>query len=192
MSEGEPVENAQLLAELDVQEIKAKLDQASAMKEQADRELTRFSNLLRQNAATRRSMRGVQAKARVAQAALAEAQDNAGLCAGYSALLKGSSPRSLPTWATWRRRANTLLRMEDSSRCASKRILPRALLGSVTAGGVSLFTFYLTMNSPATLAEMSPIADPNSRTFPVKVRSAAGSNVRSDSSGMPPFRCSAA
>ena len=57
---GQRVNAGELLAELDVQEIKAKLDQAMAVREQAAQDLKRHEALLRQKAATQQEFDAVR------------------------------------------------------------------------------------------------------------------------------------
>ena len=65
---GQVVKAGELLAQLDAREVKARLDQAMAVREQAEQELRRASELLKQQVASQQEFDAVQSRARVAVA----------------------------------------------------------------------------------------------------------------------------
>ncbi|NMC62372.1 MAG: biotin/lipoyl-binding protein, partial [SAR324 cluster bacterium] len=67
--EGKTVKEGDLLAELDVKEIKAKLDQAIVVREQAERDLKRSKMLLERKAGSQADFENMNAKAQVSRAA---------------------------------------------------------------------------------------------------------------------------
>ncbi|HXG46656.1 MAG TPA: biotin/lipoyl-binding protein, partial [Methylomirabilota bacterium] len=71
---GQSVKAGELLVRLDVREIRAKLDQALAVRQQAVADLQRHTALLERGAATRAEFDAVQSRARVAEAAVQEAE----------------------------------------------------------------------------------------------------------------------
>jgi multidrug efflux pump subunit AcrA (membrane-fusion protein) len=75
VSLGQRVKAGDLLAQLDVREIQARLDQAVALRRQAARDLERFANLLKQEAVTQAEYDAVEARLRVAEASVVEAED---------------------------------------------------------------------------------------------------------------------
>ncbi|HEY5741325.1 MAG TPA: efflux RND transporter periplasmic adaptor subunit, partial [Terrimicrobiaceae bacterium] len=71
---GQPVREGDLIAEIDAQEIKARLDQAVATREQAGQDLKRYTVLLEKQVAAKQEFDAAQARFRVADAAVKEAQ----------------------------------------------------------------------------------------------------------------------
>lgn len=71
---GQTVQTGQLVAHLDAAEVKARLEQAQATLEQADRDWKRISSLFAGQAVTRSEYDAADARQRVARAAVAEAQ----------------------------------------------------------------------------------------------------------------------
>ena len=71
---GQPVSEGDLIAEIDAQEIKARLDQAVATREQAGQDLKRYTVLLEKQVAAKQEFDAAQARFRVADAAVKEAQ----------------------------------------------------------------------------------------------------------------------
>ena len=71
---GQPVREGDLIAEIDAQEIKARLDQAVATREQAGQDLKRYTVLLEKQVAAKQEFDTAQARFRVADAAVKEAQ----------------------------------------------------------------------------------------------------------------------
>ena len=71
---GQQVKAGDLLAELDVREIRARLDQATPVREQAEKDLARYTDLLAKRVITQQEFEAAQSKARVARAAVIEAE----------------------------------------------------------------------------------------------------------------------
>ena len=82
---GQPVSEGDLIAEIDAQEIKARLDQAVATREQAGQDLKRYTVLLEKQVAAKQEFDAAQARFRVADAAVKEAQAMLG-CGSASAI----------------------------------------------------------------------------------------------------------
>ena len=71
---GRPVKAGDLLVQLDVREVQARVDQAKATLQQADRDLGRFKTLLEQKTVTQSEWDAVEARQRIARASLTEAE----------------------------------------------------------------------------------------------------------------------
>jgi membrane fusion protein (multidrug efflux system) len=74
VSPGQKVVQGDLIAQLDVREIQARLDQAKAALEQANRDLERYTTLLQQNVLTRAEYDTAEARQRIARASVTEAE----------------------------------------------------------------------------------------------------------------------
>ena len=167
--EGKSVQAAELLAELDVQEIKAKLDQAVAVKEQAERDLVRYDELYRKNATAREAFEGMQAKAAVARAAVVEAQTMLGY-ARITAPFNGVITRKLADVGDLAAPGKPLFEMEDPASLRFEASLPESLLGKAELGAVfSVKIASIPEDLRGKVSEVAPTADPNSRTFLVKL-----------------------
>ncbi|MBI5799441.1 MAG: efflux RND transporter periplasmic adaptor subunit, partial [Verrucomicrobia bacterium] len=75
---GQAVKSGQLLVQLDAREIQARLDQATALREQTAKDLQRFQKLIADKAVTQQEFDAVQARQRVAAAAVTEAETQLG------------------------------------------------------------------------------------------------------------------
>ena len=179
--EGDAVEEGQLLAELNVQEIKAKLDQANAMKEQAERDLVRFEALLRQNALTRQEYDAIEAKTRVARAAALEAQTMLGY-AKVSAPFRGIITRKLANVGDLASPGRPLFEIEDPATLRFEAAVPESLIDGLHAGDRVRIAIG-ERESAGSIAEIAPTADPNSRTFLVKFDLASAEGLRSGQYG---------
>src|SRR4030095_4586867 len=71
---GQPVREGDLIAEIDAQEIKERLDQAFATREQAGQDLKRYTVLLEKQVAAKQEFDAARARFRVTDAAVKEAQ----------------------------------------------------------------------------------------------------------------------
>jgi membrane fusion protein, multidrug efflux system len=85
---GQPVREGDLIAEIDAQEIKARLDQAVATREQAGQDLKRYTVLLEKQVAAKQEFDAAQARFRVADAAVKRGTSDAWLCGSASAICR--------------------------------------------------------------------------------------------------------
>jgi RND family efflux transporter MFP subunit len=166
---GQSVAKGDLLFQLDVREIQARLDQAVALRRQAERDLERFANLLKQEAVTQAEYDGVEARQRVAQASVIEAET-------LLSYAKVVSPANL---VVARKFAETgdlaspgrpLLELEDPTALRLEAEVPEALIGRIkSAAKLAVSLASLAQPVEGTVAEVAPSADPGSRTFRVKL-----------------------
>lgn len=167
--EGQQVSQGQLLARLDVRELQARLDQAKAVKEEADREFKRYSLLVKERAAAQADLEAAQAKARVADATVREMETMLGY-AEVSASFDGVITRKLVNTGDQAVPGRVLFEIEDPGTLRLEINLPEALVDSVKIGEQYQVSI-AALREPLTAAleELAPAADPNSRTYPAKL-----------------------
>jgi RND family efflux transporter MFP subunit len=166
---GQQVKEGQLLARLDAREIKARLDQAEATLEQADRDWKRISALLAGQAATRAEADAAEARQRVAKAAAAEAQT----MLSYVEIHAPFDGVVAKKWADTGDLAvpgKPLLDLEAQTGLQMEADVPEAIAARVQrdqklAVRVEAVAGELT----GVVSELAPAADPASRTFRVKL-----------------------
>jgi RND family efflux transporter MFP subunit len=166
---GSRVTRGQLLAELDAREFKAKVEQARAMQEQAAKDLDRFQKLLAQNAATQQEFDGIKARATVAQAALDEAEiflSYTGIVAPFSGVIT----RKLADVGDMAFPGQPVFTLEESGTprfvvTIAESHRQRISLGQTVDIAIPVIDTTVT----GTVEEISPSADPMSRTFSAKI-----------------------
>ena len=166
---GQPVTNDELLATLDAREIQARYDQAAAVRQQAESDLRRATDLLQQKTLSQSEFDAVQARFGVADAAAAEA----GTLRSYtkiSAPFSGVITRKDADVGDLAVPGKPLLEMEDPRHLRLEADVPEALVGNVKLGDMLPVRIgALETNLVGTVGEIAPSADPNSRTFLVKL-----------------------
>lgn len=180
---GQRVKAGDLLVQLDVREIQAKLDQAVALRKQAARDLERFANLLKQEAVTQAEYDAVEARQRVAEAAVIEAET----MLSYAKIVAPADlvvARKLAEVGDLATPGRPLLELEDPSALRLEADVPEALIGRIQQGA-RLPVTAATANQPidGTVIEVAPSADAASRTFRVKLDLPATSGLRSGQFG---------
>lgn len=175
---GQAVAKGDLLAELDVGEIQARVDQASAVLEQAERELARFQALLGQEAVTRSEFDAVEARHRVARAAMAEAETLLGY-ARVTAPFAGIITRKLADVGDLAAPGRPLVEMEDPGSLRFEADVPVTWSGRAALGD-RLPVVLASVPAPVegVVSEIDPAADPVSRTYRVRLDLPADSGGR--------------
>jgi RND family efflux transporter MFP subunit len=166
---GQKVNAGDLLAEIDAQEIRARFEQARAQREQAARELERATVLIKKQVSSRQEYDAAEAKFRIAEAAVREAQTLLGY-ARVTAPFDGVIARKLTDVGDLAAPGKPLLEIEDRGTLRFEADVPEALIGGVAAGQkifVSIPAIGKTL--PAEVVEVSPAADAASRTFLIKL-----------------------
>lgn len=166
---GQSLKAGDLVARLDVGEIQAKLDQARAVWEQARRDRERFAALLRQQAVTQAEFDGVEARFRVAEAGVKEAETMLGY-AEVRAPFDGVVTRKLADAGDLASPGRPLVELEDPTTLQFEADVPEALIASIQPGAklrVQVSAVGAALEGVVT--EIAPAADPNSRTFRVKL-----------------------
>jgi RND family efflux transporter MFP subunit len=175
---GQAVKAGDLLAQLDAREVKARLDQALAVREQAQQELRRASGLLKQQVASQQEFDAVQSRARVAEAGVIEAETMVAY-AKLGAPFAGVVTRKLADVGDLAAPGKPLLELEDPSALRFEADVPEALIDRVTPGGkCSIKVASLTNVLEGAISEIAPVADPSSRTFLVKFDLPAAAGLR--------------
>lgn len=164
---GDAVKPLQLIATLDVEDIKARVAQAQATLTQADAELARYETLGAQGAATNQQVEGVRAQQAIAKAALKEAQSVVDY-AQVRAPFAGTITRTLALVGDLAAPGRPIVELEDLRTLRLEVEVPEGLVG-VVAVGLRVPVDVAGQSLEGKVAEVSPAADPNSRTFLVKI-----------------------
>ena len=166
---GQLVKSGDLLAELDVQEIRARQEQAKAMLDQAQRDFGRQQQLIASKATSQQELDAAAARVKVTTAGLHEAETMLGY-AKVTAPFDGVITRKLADVGDLAMPGKPLMEMEAPANLRFETDLPESLLGDVKSGAILPVTIP-TLPKPlaATVSEISPVADAVSRTFLVKL-----------------------
>jgi RND family efflux transporter MFP subunit len=176
VSLGQRVKAGDLLVQLDVREIQARLDQSVALRRQAARDLERFANLLRQEAVTQAEYDAVEARLRVADAGVVEAET----MLSYARVVAPADlvvARKLAEVGDLATPGRPLLELEDPTTLRLEADVPEALIDRIQPGArLPVTTAVAGEALTGTVVEVAPSADAASRTFRVKLDlpSAAG------------------
>jgi RND family efflux transporter MFP subunit len=180
---GQSVKAGALLVQLDVREIQAKLDQASAGFKQAERDYQRASALLAQQAMTQAEYDAAQARYQVAKAAVAEAESMLAY-ARVAAPFDGVITRKQADVGDMAMPGKPLLEMEDPSALRFVADVPDAIGDRVQAGAhlkVKVGSAGQAIDGQVT--EIAPAANPVNRTLQVKLDLPAAPGLRSGQFG---------
>lgn len=166
---GQKFKSGDLLVRLDAPEIKARLDQAEAGLQQAERDWKRTSALFAQQTASRAESDAAEARYLMAKGAVAEARallGNVEVRAPFDGVVTKKSADvgdlALP--------GKPLVEIEDPRRLQLEADVPETIAGKVRPG--DRMTIHPSQTRNATVGivvEIAPIADPISRTFRVKL-----------------------
>lgn len=166
---GQTVTNGQLLLRLAAPEISSRLDQANAALEQADRDWQRVSALFGQQTSSRSEYDAADARYRVAKAAAAEAKAMMSYCE-VTAPFAGIITRKLADVGDLAMPGKTLLELENPTVLRLEADVPEALMDNLKMGDqLAVRVPSVAADLAGTVVELSPAADPNSRTFLVKL-----------------------
>lgn len=176
---GTRVKAGELLVELSAQEIAAQVQQAKAQLEQARRNLAREENLLKRNAATQETVKAFEDSLRIADAGYRTALAMLDF-AKITAPFPGIVSRKLASVGDLATPGKPLLHLEEENNLEVVTDIPEAMIAKIAKGD----TLHLTVPSVqqtliGTVAEVSPVADPSSRTSPIKLRLAPNPLLRS-------------
>jgi RND family efflux transporter MFP subunit len=163
---GAMVKAGDLLARLDVQEIQAKVDQARAMLDQAKRDFDRQKQLIASNATTRQEFDAADARVKIGTGAVSEAETMMSY-AKVTAPFDGVVTRKLADVGDLAMPGKPLLEIEAPTSLRFEADLPEAILDRVKLG--EKMSVRLAKVIEGTVSEISPVADPVSRTFNVKL-----------------------
>jgi RND family efflux transporter MFP subunit len=166
---GQSVKAGEVLVELASQEVQARLDQASAAFRQAELDFNRLSNLRRQAAATQAELDTAQTRFAAAKAAVAEAE----ALSSYTKIVApfdGVVARKLADEGDLAMPGKPLLELEGRAGLRLVADVPSLLASHVQPDGkLAVRVDALAEPITGTVAEISPAADPATRTVRVKV-----------------------
>lgn len=166
---GQPVREGDLIAEIDAQEIKARLDQALATREQAGQDLKRYTVLLEKQVAAKQEFDAARARFRVADAAVKEAQAMLGYVE-VRAPFAGVISRRLADAGDFASPGKPLVEIENPEVLRFEADVPEALIDRIRRGeDLAVRIPSIDSEIKGQAAEIAPSADPNSRTFLVRI-----------------------
>lgn len=166
---GSLVKAGDLLAELDTREFQAKVQQARAMNEQASQDLARFEKLLAESAATQQEYDGIKARAAVAEAGLREAETFLSY-ARITAPFSGVVTRKLMDVGDLAFPGRPLFTLEEAGAPRFTVTIAESYRSKIAAGQqVRIAIAVIDTTVIGRVDELSPSADPMSRTFSAKI-----------------------
>jgi RND family efflux transporter MFP subunit len=164
---GQEVKAGDLLVQLDAREAKARLDQAIAVRQQAENDLKRYEVLRAKQVVTPADFEAAQSKVQIAVAAAAEAETNLAYAA-ITAPFDGVITRKLADVGDLAVPGKTLLEIEDPRVLQFEAAVPEAVIDHVKLG--TRFPVHVVSTElEGTVSEIAPSADVTSRTFLVKL-----------------------
>ncbi len=180
---GQFVKAGEPLARIDAREIKARLDQTQAVRDQVAKDVERFTRLLADKAVTQQEFDSVQARQRIAQAAVTEAETMLGYTQ-IAAPFDGVITRKLADVGDLATPGKPLLEMENPAALRLEADVPEAVFGNLKLGEkLPVRVAAVAAPMDGIVSEISPAADPASRTFLVKLDLQAVAGLRSGQFG---------
>jgi membrane fusion protein, multidrug efflux system len=179
---GQTFKAGQQLVELDAREIQARLDQAMATRDQADKDLQRFKSLLDSQTATQQEYDTALSRARVADAAVKEAET----MRGYTQILApfdGVVTAKRADVGDMAAPGKALLDIEDTAVLRFEADVPEGLIDHLHMGDRLRVQIAAKSSIEGQIVEIAPIADPSSRTYRVKFDLPSAAGLRSGQFG---------
>jgi RND family efflux transporter MFP subunit len=166
---GQAVKQGDTLAALDAREVKARLDSAQAIRDQAAQDLDRIRKLVKDGAATASELDSAQARQKVAAAAVTEAETMLGH-ARVVAPFDGVITRKLADVGDLATPGRPLVEIEDPAHLRFEADVPEALLDRLQLGA-RLPVRVSPRKDPieGAVSEIAPVAEAVSRTYLVKL-----------------------
>jgi RND family efflux transporter MFP subunit len=180
---GQQVEAGAPLAVIDAREVQARHEQALALRQQAEADLKRLTALFQQNILSQAEFDTAQARARVTIAGLAEAETMLGYTR-ITAPFAGVITRKHADVGDLASPGRPLLEMEDSTALRLEADVPEAVVGKLKLQDrLPVRIAALEKELDGVISEIAPAADPNSRTFLVKLDLVATPGLRAGQFG---------
>jgi RND family efflux transporter MFP subunit len=180
---GQLVKAGDRLVVLDAHEIQSRLDQAAAARQQVESDLKRATDLIQQKILSQSEFDNAQSKYRIAAATEAEAKtmlDYTLIVAPFDGVIT----RKLADVGVLAAPGKPLLQMENPDTLRLEADVPEALIGNVKLGDkLAVRIAAVASEIEGMVAEMSPAADPNSRTYLVKLDLSGATGLRSGQFG---------
>lgn len=176
---GSKVKKGDILVQLSAGEISAKVQQALAQLEQAKRNLAREEKLLKKNAATPETVKSLRDTVKISQATFLESQTMLNYTT-ISAPFDGIVTKKIANTGDLATPGKPLLRMEGENKLQIVTDIPEAMVHDLQIGD-TLEASIPAVNSKISgqVTEISPTADPSSRTTPIKIRISKEPQLRS-------------
>lgn len=180
---GQQVKSNELLVVIDAKEVQARYDQAVALRQQAENDLKRLTSLFEQKILSQAEFDSAQARARVTVAGVIEAETMLGYTK-VTAPFTGVITRKHADVGDLATPGKPLLEMEDSTALRLEADVPEAVVGKLKLGErYPVRVAALEKELEGVISEISPAADPNSRTFLVKLDLPAEAGLRAGQFG---------
>ncbi len=180
---GWSVKKGDLIAELDAKEYQAKLEQARAAFSHAERELERFTLLLRHNAVTRQEFESFESQSRIAKAVLSEAET----MLHYTRIVApfdGVVAHKLAEPGDLAQPGRPLVEIESAGPMVFESGISESLIHGIKLGdGLPVRIASLPDERTGTVVEISPAAREANRTFLIKLELPESANLRSGQFG---------
>jgi RND family efflux transporter MFP subunit len=178
------VKAGELLASIDVREVQARLDQASAVRQQAESDLKRLTSLFEQKILSQSEYDTAQSKFRVADAAVKETETQLGYTK-VTAPFDGVITRKLADVGDQAAPGKPLLGIEDPRAFRLEADVPEAFIGKISLGDKVPVTIPSLKDRKleGVVSELSPASDSSSRTFLAKIDLPAAEGVRAGQFG---------
>lgn len=166
---GQRVAKDQLLAEIDAKEVKAQYDRAVANRDQTLRDYKRAAELLQKHVTSPQEFDAVEGRYRVADAAVNEASSMLGYIE-VRAPFDGVVVRKIADTGDFATPGKPILQIENPENLRFEADVPEAIIDKVQSGGV-VDVLVTSFQAPlhGRVSDISPVADPVSRTFLVRV-----------------------
>ena len=176
---GQRVKAGDLLAQLDALEIKARLDQSAATREQVARDLERVRALVSQNAVSRQEFETTESRYRVAVAAVTEAETMLGYTK-VTAPFDGVVTRKRADVGDLAAPGRALLEINDPASLRVEAAVPESLIHRIRLNDqLDVRAADAGVAIRGVVSEIAPAADSGSRTFLVKLDLPANTGLRS-------------
>jgi RND family efflux transporter MFP subunit len=180
---GQKVRRGAFLAGIEAREVEARLEQARAVRRQAESDLKRNASLLEQNILPQSQFDAAESKFRVADAAVSEAETLLGYTR-VEAPFDGTITRKLADVGDLAAPGRALLELEDPRSLRLEADVPEAVVGTLALGDrLPVRIAAVETELIGVVSEIAPTADPGSRTFLVKLDLPAAPSVRAGQFG---------
>jgi RND family efflux transporter MFP subunit len=180
---GQRAKAGDLLVQIYAPEIQARFDQARAIREQADREFKRKQSLFKDRTISQSEFDTAESELRVADASVKEAETVQGYTK-ITAPFDGIVTAKRADVGDLASPGKILVEMEDPTTLRLEADVPEALMGKISMGDkLSVRVPAIGATLEGTVSEISPVADANSRTFPVKLDLGSSARLRSGQFG---------
>ena len=180
---GQTVKAGELLVQLNAAEIQARYAQARAVREQAEREFKRKESLYKDKTISQSEFDIAESQLRVAEASVQEAETLLGyikVVAPFDGIVTAKRADVGDLAAP----GKPLLEMEDPTTLRLEADVPEALMGRISLGDkLAVRLPAISAALEGAISEIAPVADANSRTFPVKLDLPATAGLRSGQFG---------